>query len=334
MNTDPQIALERRRLIQHDRVGQLERLWEIRVLEDRAHDLFTDGMGHGITHTSQGQEAVAVGIATVMRHTDLITCTYRGHALALALGLTPEEVLGELMGRSIGCVGGIGGSMHLSGVEVGMLPTFAIVGAGIPVATGVGLAAKLLGKDQIGVAVFGDGAANIGAFHEGINLASIWKLPVLFICENNLYGEYTRMNLSTPVPNVADRAAAYAIPGRVVDGQDLDQVTAALQEATEAIRAGGGPQLVEMKTYRYRGHVHSDPALYRPKGELAAWQARDPVLIFEHRLVEEGRLTPEKASLLRDSAAARIEAAVEAVMASPEPDVAMMHAHVYATRRP
>lgn len=330
MNTDSQVALERRQLVQESRLGQLERLWEIRLFEDHAHEIFMDGQGHGITHTSQGQEAVAVGTAAVARHTDLITCTYRGHGIGLALGLTPQDVLGELLGRSIGCVEGLGGSMHLSGVEVGMLPTFAIVGAGIPVATGVGLAAKLLEKDQIGIAMFGDGAANIGAFHEGINLAAIWQLPVLFICENNLYGEYTRMNLSTPVENIADRARAYSIPGRVVDGQDLDEVIAAVRDTTETIRGGGGPQFLEMKTYRYKGHVHSDPAPYRPEGELDEWLERDPVQMFESRLIEEGTMTEGEASALKERVQGRIDQAVEEVMASTEPDVSRMFASVYA----
>jgi acetoin:2,6-dichlorophenolindophenol oxidoreductase subunit alpha len=331
VSTDPKVALERRQNIQDSRVGQLERLWEIRLFEDRVLELFADGKGYGITHTGQGQEAVAVGIATVARPTDLITCTYRGHGIALALGLTPEEVLAELVGRSTGCAGGLGGSMHLTGVGVGMLPQFAVVGSGIPVATGVGLAAKLAEKDDIGIAVFGDGAANIGAFHEGINLAAIWELPVLFVCENNVYGEYTRQELSTPVKDIADRAAAYAIPGHVVDGQDLDTVVSAVRQATETIRDGGGPQLLELKTYRYRGHFHLDPGLfYRPEGEMEEWLARDPVVMFERKLIDEGTLTEEETSDLRSRMELRIDEVVEIVMASPEPDLSTMFAYVYS----
>jgi TPP-dependent pyruvate/acetoin dehydrogenase alpha subunit len=331
MNTDPKVALERRNSIQKSRVSQLERMLEIRIFEDRSLEIWAKGQGHGICHTCQGQEAVAVGIASVTRPTDVISSTYRGHGVALALGLTPEEVLGEMMGRAIGCAGGLGGSMHLSGVEAGMIPQFAIVGSGIPVATGVGLAAKMLGKDNIAIGLFGDGASNLGAFHEGINLAAIWKLPVLFICENNVYGEYTRINLSTPVADIAIRAASYGIPGTVADGQDLDTVVAAVGKATEAVRAGGGPQLLELKTYRYRGHFHGDPTPnYRPEGELEQWLARDPVSIFEERLISEKALTEKQAADLRSRVAQRIEEAIETVMASPEPELSTLFAHVYS----
>jgi TPP-dependent pyruvate/acetoin dehydrogenase alpha subunit len=331
MNTDPKVALERRQSLQKSRVSQLERLWEIRIFEDRALDLWTKGQGFGICHTCQGQEAIAVGLATVTRPADVISCTYRGHGIALAVGLTPEEVLGEMLGRSIGCASGLGGSMHLSGVEAGMLPTFAIVGGGIPVAVGVGLANKLLKKDAVSIAVFGDGAANLGAFHEGLNLAAIWKLPVLFICENNLYGEYTRINLSTPVKDIAERGASYAMPAHIADGQDVDAVASAVRSAIEAIRNGGGPQLLELKTYRYKGHFHGDPMpTYRPEGELEEWLAQDPVLLFEKKLIAEKALTEKAAADLRSRVEKRIDEAFETVMASPETDLSVLFAHVYA----
>ena len=322
--------LERRQRVLSDRIARYERLVEIRALEDAAHRIFTEGHGHGITHTCHGQEAVAVGIASALPPSDHVACTYRGHGMGLALGLTPEEVLAELLGKRTGCTHGLGGSMHLVGWDVGMLPTFAIVGAGIPVAAGMGWASRYLGADDIGVAVFGDGAANIGAFHEGLNLAAIWNLPVLFICENNLYGEYTRMNLTTPVESIAERGTAYRMPAEVVDGQDVEAVAAAVGEAAKHVRTGDGPRLLEVRTYRYTGHVHSDPAPYRPEGELEQWQERDPVELFERRLREEGVLDDAGVDAIRGEVADRIQAAEDAAFAADYPDVGEMFRHVYA----
>ena len=207
------------------------------------------------------------------RPDDYVACTYRGHGHALALGLSPEAVIGEICGRTIGCAGGLGGSMHLVEPSVGLLPTAAIVGAGLPIACGVALAAKLHKSGRVAVSVFGDGTANIGAFHEALNFAAIRKLAVVFVCENNLYGEYTRIDLTTPIENIADRASGYAMPGAAVDGQDVDAVAAAMDGAVARARAGLGPTLLEMKTYRFSGHSRSDPATYRPAGELDAWLA-------------------------------------------------------------
>ena len=197
----------RRAAIQADRLERYRRMVEIRIAEERILELFGEGLIPGTTHTSQGQEAVCVAIAAATRPTDTVACTYRGHGLALALGMTQERVMGEILGRQIGCMGGLGGSMHLSDPSVGLLPTFAIVGAGIPIGAGAALTAQVLGTDDVAISVFGDGATNIGAFHEGLNLASIWKLPVVFVCENNQYGEYTRINLTTPVEDIAVRSA-------------------------------------------------------------------------------------------------------------------------------
>ena len=197
--TEVTTPLERRRKLQASRVGRYEAMCEIRAFEDRVQAMFFEGLVHGTTHTCQGQEAVAVGVAAAARPTDRITCTYRGHGHALALGLNPVTILGEIMGRRIGAVGGVGGSMHLCDTTVGLLPTFAIIGAGIPVAAGAALTAQVRGTDDAAIGIFGDGAANIGAFHEGLNLAAIWKLPVVFVCENNQYGEYTAIHLTTPV---------------------------------------------------------------------------------------------------------------------------------------
>ena len=301
---------------------------EIRTLEDKVRELFAEGLVHGTTHTCQGQEAVSVGIASALRPSDTVCCTYRGHGIAMALGLTPLAVCGEIMGRNVGSIGGVGGSMHLCDTSVGLLPTFAIVGAGVPVAAGAALTAQVRGTDDVAVAIFGDGAANIGAFHEGINIAAIWKLPAIFICENNQYGEYSPIATTTPIANIADRAVSYGIPGVVVDGQDPDKVCAAVETAAARARAGEGPSLLEMKTYRYAGHSRSDTAPYRPAGELEKWYERDPINTFGARLVAEGLLAEGDIEEIAARVADRVDAAVAEATASASPGVASMFENV------
>jgi acetoin:2,6-dichlorophenolindophenol oxidoreductase subunit alpha len=325
-------ALERRAALQSSRLERFRRMVEIRLIEDRVLELFGEGLIPGTTHTSQGQEAVCVGVAATIRPSDHVACTYRGHGMALALGATPEAVLGEILGRQIGCMGGLGGSMHLSDPKVGLLPTMAIVGAGIPVGAGAALTAQVLGTGAVAVSVFGDGAANIGAFHEGLNLASVWKLPVVFICENNQYGEYTRIDRTTPVADIAARASAYAMPSEVVDGQDVDAVEAAVGRAAGRARAGDGPTLVEAKTYRYAGHSRSDKATYRPQGELDMWLKRDPVTLFGEKLVSEGLTEEAGLEQVRDEARAALEATLERVLSSPHPTDAQMLAYAATSR--
>ena len=319
-----------RRAALAERTGQLRRIIEIRRFEDRVRDLFAEGKIHGTTHTCHGQEAVAVAVARALRPTDTVTCTYRGHGHALALGMTPREVLGEIAGRTIGCMGGLGGSMHLSAPDVGLLPTFAIVGAGIPVAAGAAYACEVLGTDDIAVSLFGDGATNIGAFHEGLNLAAIWKLPVLFVCENNVYGEYSRINLTTPVEDLAVRAGSYAMASRVIDGQDADVAVAEIQAAVDEVRQTRAPMFVEMKTYRFAGHSRADQAEYRPAGELEQWMQRDPITILGTRLIEEGVLDQAAFDALRDEVERDLESVIDDVLAAPVPDPSAMFEHVYA----
>ena len=295
-------------------IGRLERMLEIRAVEESIQTLYNDGHVRGSTHLANGQEAVSVGIASVLRPTDVVTCTYRGHAAALALGVTPEGVLGEICGRVIGCSGGIGGSMHLMDASVGLMPTFAIVGAGLPVAAGVALAAKLKKNDSVALTIFGDGSTNIGAFHETLNMASIFKLPVIFVIENNLYGEYTRINLSTPIDDLADRADSYAMRKEIVDGQDVDVVIKAIQSAVDFARAGNGPSLIEAKTYRYSGHSRSDPATYRTPGELDEWKKRDPLDITANKLIAKGTLSQADLEKLKLDIAARVTKAIETVL--------------------
>jgi acetoin:2,6-dichlorophenolindophenol oxidoreductase subunit alpha len=328
--TETETAVARRAAVQESRLEQLARMVEIRRVEENVQALYNDGHIRGSTHLANGQEAVSVGIAVTARMTDVVTCTYRGHGTALALGVTAEGVLGEICGRSIGCIGGVGGSMHLGDMSVGLMPTFAIVGAGVPVAAGAALSAWVRGTDDAAIAIFGDGSTNIGAFHETLNLAGILKLPAVFVCENNLYGEYTRINLSTPVDNIAERAASYGMPGFAIDGQDVDEVISAVGSALERARAGDGPTLLEMKTYRYSGHSRSDPGTYRPEGELEAWKQRDPIDILRTRLLETGEATAELLAELDTRVEQRVAAAVEAVLASPPPEVDEMLRHVTA----
>jgi TPP-dependent pyruvate/acetoin dehydrogenase alpha subunit len=323
-------AVRRRAAVIEDRVERYRRMAEIRAFEDCVQRLFLEGNVDGTTHTCQGQEAVAVGIAAAVRPTDVVACTYRGHGHALALGLDPLSAMAEILGRTSGCTGGLGGSMHLSNRDVGLLPTFAIVGAGVPIAAGVGLSAQVRGTDDIGVGIFGDGAANIGAFHEGVNLAAIWKLPTVFVIENNVYGEYSRFDRTTPIEDLADRATAYGIPGVVVDGQDVDAVERATAEAADRARAGGGPSLLEMKTYRYAGHSRSDQALYRPAGELEAWKARDPIDIFGVRLVEESLATTGELEGIRAGVETAIADVATEALAMPKAGPEDMFRHVLA----
>ena len=323
-------SLERRRRLQSGRPARYEAMFEIRSFEDRVQEMFFEGTVHGTTHTCQGQEAVAVGVAAAARPDDTVTCTYRGHGVALALGMTPLSIMGEIMGRKLGAIGGVGGSMHLCDTSVGLLPTFAIVGAGIPVAAGAALTAQVRGTDRAAVAVFGDGAANIGAFHEGLNLAAIWKLPAVFVCENNQYGEYSRIELTTPIGDLADRAASYGMPGEIVDGQDVDAVASAMENALARARAGEGPSLLEMKTYRYAGHSRADKAPYRPEGEFDLWYEKDPINTYRRRLLDEGELTEEQAAEMEAGVARRL-AEAEAEAAAGEPaGVEDMFANIYA----
>jgi pyruvate dehydrogenase E1 component alpha subunit len=273
---------------------------------------------------------VCVGIALATRPTDVVACTYRGHGMALALGVTREAVLGEIMGRQIGCMGGLGGSMHLSDPDVGLLPTCAIVGAGIPIGAGAALTAQVLGNDTVAVSVFGDGATNIGAFHEGLNLAAIWKLPIVFVCENNRYGEYTGIERTTPVVDLAVRAMSYNMASEIVDGQDVDAVEAAVERAVARARAGEGPTLIEAKTYRYAGHSRSDKATYRPEGELDAWKERDPITLFAAKLVDEGVLAGSGLEEVRAEQRRLLDESLGVVTASPRPTAAQMLARVGA----
>lgn len=314
----------------HVRVDWYRRMIEIRLFEEKVQELFMEGLIQGTTHLCQGQEAVAVGAISTLRDDDYLTITYRGHGHALMRGVPMEACFAELMGRSTGCCKGVGGSMHFTDVEKGLLGAFAIVGAGLPVALGAAYSSQLQGRDQVALTFFGDGATNIGTFHESLNIAAAWKVGIVFIIENNLYGEYTPMRETTPVDDLAERAKAYAIPGVVVDGQDVMAVHKAVSEAVSRARAGDGPSLLEMKTYRYRGHSRTDPGKYRPDGELAEWQERDPIVLLGRKLADEGVLAESDQTSLREEVQQSVDETAERAKQGPLPTIEEIRSYVYA----
>lgn len=325
-------SVERRADLRRGDVERFERIVEIRGFEERLNVLFASGAIHGTTHLAMGQEALAVGLATELEPTDLVTGTYRGHALALALGMSPRELLSEIMGKAEGPTGGLGGSMHVSDPAIGLLPTFAIVGAGLPVSVGAGLAFQYNNEPRVSVALFGDGSTNIGAFHESMNLAAIWNLPVVFVCDNNVYGEYSRINLTTPIEDLHIRAASYAMPSAVVDGMDVVAVRETIAAAVERARTGGGPTFVEAKTYRFAGHSRADTAPYRPEGELEKWQQRDPVKLAREALVTSGQLDAAGAADLEARVGAALDSVIETVRDLPEPALPTMFDNIWTPR--
>ena len=271
------------------RLNLYRSMTNIRLVEKRAYDLFLQNQIKGTSHLALGQEAIAAGFGVAMRPDDYTFATYRGHAHTLARGASMTGVMAELLGRANGLMAGRGGSMHLTDVEHGMMGSYAIVGAHLPIAAGAAWSAQLRGSGQAVVCFFGDGATNIGAFHEALNLAAVWRLPVVFVCENNQYMEYTPIRAVTAVPRpAADRAAAYGLAPIVVDGNDADLVCAAARTALKLARAGGGPTLIEALTYRHGGHSRADPGKYRPQSEVDEWLARDPLPAYRSRLTAAG----------------------------------------------
>ena len=271
------------------RVEMFEMLHVLRQFEKRAYDMFMENLVKGTSHLSLGQEAVAAGVAKAMRPDDYTFATYRGHAHTIARGAAMGPVLAELLGRENGILGGKGGSMHLTSVEHGMMGSYAIIGAHLCVANGAAWSAQLRGTDQVAVAFFGDGTTNIGAFHEALNLATVWKLPVVFVCENNLYMEYTPIDLVTSTTHpAAGRAGAYDLEPIVIDGNDVDAVYETAVMAVGRARRGEGPSLIEAITYRHGGHSRADPGKYRPAAEVEAWKGHDPIPIYHQRLLRLG----------------------------------------------
>ncbi len=303
---------------------------ECRTFEVRAQELFFEGLVRGTTHLGTGQEAVAAGFAAAMRSDDWTFCTYRGHNHTLARGVPMGPMYAELFGRGTGLLGGKGGSMHLTSVEHGAMGSYAIVGAHLPIAAGAAWSAQVRGSGQVAVCFFGDGTTNIGAFHEALNLAAVWKLPVVFVCENNQYMEYTPIGAVTAVPRpAADRASAYGLEPIVVDGNDVEAVYAVAVRTLDRAREGEGPSLVEALTYRHGGHSRADPGKYRPEEEVAAWLAKDPIPRARSRLLELGAAESDLAAI--DAAAREAVAEAEAwARAAPEPDPASLETQVWA----
>jgi len=313
--------------------GELVHLYrtmvKIRRCEEAIARLFNDGLVYGTVHLSIGQEAVPAGFCAELRASDYLTTTYRGHGWALAKGVSLDGFIAELFGRETGICRGRGGSMHLCDMRVGLIGASGIVGGGLPLAVGSALAAQVRGVDAVAVADFGDGATNIGTFHESVNLAAAWRLPVIFVCENNLYGEFTPARDTCLLANLADRAAAYGIYGEVVDGNDVEAVRAVAAEAIGRARAGEGPSLIEAKTYRHRGHSRNDPGRYRPQEEVEAWLARDPITLAREKLTRAGAWSDEADLELNQSIESEIARAVEAAQAAPFPLPADVAEYVY-----
>src|SRR5712671_124018 len=331
-------ALEVQPLVggQNDDIGEAKRLElyrsqiRIRDAEQRAFDLFLQNLVKGTSHLSLGQEAIAAGFGCAMQEGDLSFCTYRGHAHTLARGVSVEKVLGELMQRDNGLMRGKGGSMHLTSVEHGVMGSYAIIGAHLPIACGAAWRAQYKGEKDVSVCFFGDGTTNSGAFHEALNFAVVWKLPVVFVCENNLYMEYTPIGDVTAVEHpAADRASAYGLPSIVVDGNDADAVYQVASEALKKARAGDGPSLIECMTYRHSGHSRADPAKYRPEGELEKWKERDPVIIYRERLrqfgISDGVIKDMEGAVQR-----AVDEATEAAKESPPSPLEVIERDVWA----
>jgi pyruvate dehydrogenase E1 component alpha subunit len=322
------------RLEQRDDVGTLLELYGrmvvIRRTEKAAHDLFLAGLVKGTTHLAAGHEAVAVGAAAALRPDDYVLATYRGHHHVIARGATPAECLAELMSRDTGICRAKGGSMHLTKADHGMLGSYAIVGAHLPIAVGAAWSATLRGSGQVAVAFFGDGATNIGAFHEALNLAAVWRLPVVFVCENNLYMEYTPIGSVTSVPHpAADRAPGNGIPAEVIDGNDVLVVREAMARAVDRARSGQGPTVLEALTYRHFGHSRTDPGSYRPDDEVKAWLARDPLIMAREQLTRMG-LGQDRIDEVTRRCEEAVAIAVEEAKAAPEADPAQATADVWA----
>jgi acetoin:2,6-dichlorophenolindophenol oxidoreductase subunit alpha len=303
----------------HARIEMYRTMVRCRQFEERAQQLFFEGLVRGTTHLGNGQEAVAAGFAAAMRADDYTFCTYRGHNHTLARGVPMAPVYAELFGRATGLMGGKGGSMHLTSVEHGAMGSYAIVGAHLPIAAGAAWSAQYRGSGQVAVCFFGDGTTNIGSFHEALNLAVVWRLPVVFVCENNQYMEYTPIGSVTAVARpAADRASAYGLEPIVVDGNDVDAVYGVARTAIDRARNGDGPSLVEALTYRHGGHSRADPGTYRPADEVKSWLARDPLTIARERLLADGAKAADLDAV--DTAAAEEVAAAEAeARAAPEP---------------
>ncbi len=301
----------------------------LRRFEERVNELYLQGRIPSTLHLYIGQEAVATGVCANLRPDDYAFSTHRPHGHALAKGVSPHALMAELYAKATGCCQAKGGSMHVGDMSVGMVPAIAIVGANVPIAAGTALAAKMQGSDRVSVCFFGDGAANEGAWHEGLNVAAIWDLPVIFVCENNLYAASTPVSLTFKVENIADRAAAYGLSGVIVDGNDVLAVFEASRAAIARARAGGGPTLLECKTYRLCGHSRSDPRTYRSKEEEAEWQQLDPIPRFRRQLATQDFCTIAQLQEIEQDVEQTLDQAIAFAESSPAPELAELYTHVF-----
>ncbi len=308
----------------------LRQMYSIRAFEEMAEQLYTLGKIHGTMHLSIGMEASAVGAIAALRPDDLILSTHRGHGHCIAKGADLNRMMAEFVGKETGYCRGRGGSMHIADIEGGNLGANGVVAGGVPIAVGVGLSLKMQKRDQIILCFFGDGAANLGPFHEALNMAAIWSLPVVYVCENNQYAMSFHVRKAFAIERISDRAAAYGMPGETVDGNDVLAVYEAVSKGVERAREGYGPSLIENVTYRWRGHSRSDVNRYRTKEEIESWQEKGPIKRFKKQLLEEGVLTEEEIDRIKDDAYAAIDAAVEFSEASPDPDLKTIEEGVYA----
>jgi acetoin:2,6-dichlorophenolindophenol oxidoreductase subunit alpha len=306
---------------------QMER---IRAFEEMAEQLYMRGLVHGTMHLSIGQEASAVGAVAALAPSDYILSTHRGHGHCIAKGADLGRMMAEFMGKETGYCRGRGGSMHIADVEGGNLGASGIVAGGLPIATGVGLSMQMQGRGEICLAFFGDGAANEGAFHEALNMAAIWKLPVIFFCENNNYAMSMAVRDAFPTATISERAAAYGMPGVTVDGNELLAVYEATVEAVRRARNGDGPSLIEARTYRWRGHSKSDRNLYRTQQEIEEWKQRDPIIRLREQLLSQGLIDEAALNAITQQVSEEIAAAVAFAESSPEPDVTALEDEVYA----
>ena len=311
-------------------VGMLSKMYEIRLFEETVDDLFARGLVHGTMHLSIGQEASAVGSVFALRDEDYILSTHRGHGHCIAKGADIKLMMAEFLGKETGYCRGRGGSMHIADMEGRNLGANGVVGGGIPLAVGVGLSLKMRQTDEIVMGFFGDGAANQGAFHEALNMAAIWTLPVVYVCENNQYGMSMSTNRAFKIERIAQRADGYGMVGVTVDGNDVLEVHEAAAKAVDRARSGEGPTLLECVTYRWKGHSKSDQERYRTKDEIEAWKRRDPIKLFRERLVTEGLITDKEAAGVEEQASRTIAEAVEFAMSSAEPDLDTILEGVYA----
>lgn len=309
--------------------GALESLLAIRFFEEAVDGLFARGLMHGTMHLSIGQEAVATGVCAALKRTDFITSTHRGHSHCIAKGADLTRMMAELLAKQTGYCRGRGGSMHIADVETGNLGANGIVAGGIPIATGAALAQKMKGHDNVVVSFFGDGATNEGAFHEAMNLASVWDLPVIFVCENNKYGMSNSTEKSMNIENISERAASYGMPGVTVDGNDVDAVYEATAIAVERARNGAGPTLIECLTYRHKGHSKSDKNLYRTKEEIDEWKTKDPIGRFETKLVDNGILTLADVEAVTEKVRNDVRTAIQDASNAPDSDPAELLSSVY-----